>query len=623
MPVRFGYDESLPDNWTNTGDTYNGPGIASNMQSFGMNGSPYSALVPQGQANPFAGTLAMNPGATDTNNFGAWEAQFQNPAGAGGTGWNGSPQGNPNPGWNASTGSWNPGYGPGQTNSTPPVIGSPSLTGGGQRPASAGNGFANSLPFGSENVGGVGMYTGANAPLDLTRFTPVQNQAPTGPPPGSRPTLDPGTWITPTGATWNAPGAGRQQNEDYDAYMNRVYGPIEQREQRFGPGYHNPNRGGYPAPAATQPGTTGQPTQNGSVGGAPQFNWPNLPQVDPATAYGGGVLDLMGRDSRGYAEQLTQGQRLFLASGGSPSDMMGMTNARYQQPAMQAAPGSMEERYAAMYGGGGNYQSRYPSASSGMQGIGEVSSYNPFGSGPPPNYGSGGYATGGMDQPWNQGGGGRAATNPNWNGMNDYSIPGGYQFGGSPQGGDPMQQLYQLYQQNPQLFNYGQNGGQVSGYGGGVQDYTNGVSYDGGRSWMGGVAAQNAAPGSMQQRNQAYFQNPGATFGSAAAGGGTSNSSGSGGGSSATPIMASPSFGFGSATGRRTGYGNQNSYYGGSSNPNSFGGSNFGNFSTASYGSGGNSATNRPYIYPNSSQSSNSSGGFAAGRTGRPSSFTF
>lgn len=34
-------------------------------------------------------------------------------------------------------------------------------------------GGANSLPQGSENVNGVGMYTGANAPLDTTRFTPV------------------------------------------------------------------------------------------------------------------------------------------------------------------------------------------------------------------------------------------------------------------------------------------------------------------------------------------------------------------------------------------------------------------------------------------------------------------
>lgn len=31
-------------------------------------------------------------------------------------------------------------------------------------------GGANSLPFGSENIGGVGMYTGANAPLDTSRF---------------------------------------------------------------------------------------------------------------------------------------------------------------------------------------------------------------------------------------------------------------------------------------------------------------------------------------------------------------------------------------------------------------------------------------------------------------------
>lgn len=38
-------------------------------------------------------------------------------------------------------------------------------------------GGANSLPQGSENVGGVGMYTGSNGPLDTSRFTPTTNQA--------------------------------------------------------------------------------------------------------------------------------------------------------------------------------------------------------------------------------------------------------------------------------------------------------------------------------------------------------------------------------------------------------------------------------------------------------------
>jgi len=36
-------------------------------------------------------------------------------------------------------------------------------------------GGANSLPPGSENVGGVGMYTGSNGPLDTTRFDPQKN----------------------------------------------------------------------------------------------------------------------------------------------------------------------------------------------------------------------------------------------------------------------------------------------------------------------------------------------------------------------------------------------------------------------------------------------------------------
>lgn len=103
-------------------------------------------------------------------------------------------------------------------------------------------GGANSLPQGSENVGGVGMYTGANAPLDLTRFTPVQAPAPSGPPAGSTATLAAGNYITPTGASWQAPGAGRQENEDYYAYMDRVYGP----NSRLDPAnYNNKNRGGY------------------------------------------------------------------------------------------------------------------------------------------------------------------------------------------------------------------------------------------------------------------------------------------------------------------------------------------------------------------------------------------
>lgn len=111
---------------------------------------------------------------------------------------------------------------------------------GAQGPPSTGG--ANSLPQGSENVGGVGMYTGANAPLDLTRFTPVQAPAPSGPPAGSRPTNDPGIFITPTGASWQAPGAGRQPNEDYYAYMDRVFGA----RSRLDPAnYDNKNRGGY------------------------------------------------------------------------------------------------------------------------------------------------------------------------------------------------------------------------------------------------------------------------------------------------------------------------------------------------------------------------------------------
>lgn len=38
-------------------------------------------------------------------------------------------------------------------------------------------GGANSMPQGSEVVDGVAQYTGANAPLDRTKFTPVNNQA--------------------------------------------------------------------------------------------------------------------------------------------------------------------------------------------------------------------------------------------------------------------------------------------------------------------------------------------------------------------------------------------------------------------------------------------------------------
>lgn len=103
-------------------------------------------------------------------------------------------------------------------------------------------GGANSLPQGSENVGGVGIYTGANAPLDLTRFTPVQAPAPSGPPAGSRATLAAGNYITPTGASWQEQGAGRQPNEDYYAYMDRVYGANSRLDPR---NYDNKNRGGY------------------------------------------------------------------------------------------------------------------------------------------------------------------------------------------------------------------------------------------------------------------------------------------------------------------------------------------------------------------------------------------
>ncbi len=111
---------------------------------------------------------------------------------------------------------------------------------GAQGPPATGG--ANSLPQGSENVGGVGMYTGANAPLDLTRFTPVQAPAPSGPPAGSVATRAAGNYITPTGASWQEQGAGRQPNEEYYAYMDRVYGA----NSRLDPAnYNNKNRGGY------------------------------------------------------------------------------------------------------------------------------------------------------------------------------------------------------------------------------------------------------------------------------------------------------------------------------------------------------------------------------------------
>lgn len=56
---------------------------------------------------------------------------------------------------------------PGGGTNTPPPTPSPNPT--------YPTGGANSLPMGSENVGGVGMYTGANAPLDTTRFDPQSN----------------------------------------------------------------------------------------------------------------------------------------------------------------------------------------------------------------------------------------------------------------------------------------------------------------------------------------------------------------------------------------------------------------------------------------------------------------
>jgi len=606
MPVRFGYDESLPDNWTNTGDTYNGPGIASNMQSYGMNGSPYSALVPQGQANPFAGTLAMNPGATDTNNFSAWEAQFQNPMG-----------------------------------SSPSIIGSPGSLYGSGRPDTNANtivpGSVNTAPRGRPlgpgeggNSGNAGGVTGGYDPNWQPLLTPYNTSNPgaAGDPDAWVRNLDQETYykyilpyqqrggnirdisamqkVIQDGMSAN--GGGQWAN---GSQVNNVAG---QRNNYINDpnAYGNQNRGGV----AAQP----QPTQNGSVSNTPQFNWQGLPSVDPATNMGGGVLDQMFRANQARNNQPSAGggdaRQQMIADfyrtngvaqpGNNPSGRAdyvqhidgswGPANNGYDQRIMsgrqQYAPGSMEERYAAMYGGGGS--------------INHMA-----------------YPTGGMDQPWNQGGpygtayagsgntptgAYREGPRSNWNGGPEGPVtqmPSGM---GQQATMQDLQNFYNSGGQNPNfdlasLFQQymGGNGGQVSGYGGG---------------------AQGAPPGSIQQRSNAlFYQNPNAVFGSPAAGGGTSNSSGSGGGSSATPVMASPSFGFGSATGRRTGYGNQNSYYGGSSNPNSFGGSNFGNFSTAS--GGGNSATNRPYIYPNSSQSSNSTGGFAAGRTGRPSGFTF
>lgn len=512
---------------------YQGPSIASGMSSYGMPGSQYSALVPQG-AHPMAGTLAMNPGNTDSY---------------------------------AS-----------QTNQSPLLSSSALTGGGGQRPASAPQSGAGGYdpnwqslltPYNTSNPGAAGDPDAWVRNLDQNTYykyiLPYQQRG------GNIRDIAAMQKVIQDGMS--AAGGGQWAN---GSQVNSVAGP--KNDYLNNPNaYDNQNRGGV---QSTPPTSTGQPTQNGSV--------QNQPQVDPATAafgdgrnwgnYGGpnpwqnlGMANSMTNGGSGYERpafgpprQGSTGQYSdFFAPPGSMQAFYGGDQGRGYSTPMPGEPG---------FGSGGPsqlyleqlFQSQRQNAAQGYPTVG-------------------GYPTGGLDQPWNQ-------------------------------GSDPMQQLYQQlmqqYRGGPTMGPSGQKAPEMYSQGD-QQPYpaqSAGYGY--------------APPGSMMQHQALFYQNP--QYAGSASSSGVTPAGSASGSSSQPPVIASPSFGFGSATNRRSGYGNQSSYYGGSSNPNSFGGSNFGNFYTGAGNnfpaySGGSTQGN----YSNPSQNRSTTGGFAAGRTGRPAGFTF
>lgn len=161
---------------------------------------------------------------------------------------------------------------------TAPAIASPAL-------------LANNMSMqGAENVGGVGMYTGSNGPLDLSRFTPTQGPQQNGPPPGSIPTGDPNTWITPWGSTYTTPGSiNNQTSADYDAYRQRAFGNM------MGPQGAGPQSNPYSEltdALVRQPGSINAQTFQGYLSSLQgQQTGPNPPQqTAPLPRQAGGVM---------------------------------------------------------------------------------------------------------------------------------------------------------------------------------------------------------------------------------------------------------------------------------------------------------------------------------------------
>lgn len=206
----------------------NNPGMS--MPTFDQN-NPYYQFTQYGPNQPGALPAGYDPYAISNGIAGVYNgSNLTGSNQGGGTGTNAGQMVDPAVTFNNAnrTTSPPPGNTTTRTTTPTPTIASPSLL------------ATNMSMTGAENVGGMGMYTGSNGPLDTNRFTPVQGQQQNGPPPGSIPTGDPNTWITPWGATYTTPGSiNNSSSAAYDAYRQRAFGDM------MGPMGRGPNTNPY------------------------------------------------------------------------------------------------------------------------------------------------------------------------------------------------------------------------------------------------------------------------------------------------------------------------------------------------------------------------------------------
>lgn len=288
----------------------NNPGMS--MPTFDQN-NPYYQFTQYGPNQPGALPAGYDPYAISNGIAGVYNgSNLTGSNQGGGTGTNAGQMVDPAVTFNNAnrTTSPPPGNTTTRTTAPTPTIASPSLL------------ATNMSMTGAENVGGMGMYTGSNGPLDTTRFTPVQGQQQNGPPPGSIPTGDPNTWITPWGATYTTPGSiNNSSSAAYDAYRQRAFGDM------MGPMGRGPNTNPYAELSDVLrqvPGSINAQTFQGYLSSLQgQQTGPYPPQqTAPLPSQGGGNTPPAGFEEQTYQTLLQQGY--------SPQDARSLTNQYVQ-----------------------------------------------------------------------------------------------------------------------------------------------------------------------------------------------------------------------------------------------------------------------------------------------------